>query len=332
MRRKGILKTLVLVAAVLWMAAAASADCVSMVPDEIYMGESACFEVCAGGAYAPWLIGHVQGLVGYPVLVMQPGCDAVSTFCDYECEPPCDPPTTWIPDPDYPNCYYAESACVFLYLCFAHDSLWTLEVYPNQDGCFCVTFDHQLAVELSAGLAATPGDNQVTLTWATASESNNDRFEILRDDRAVASVNGMGNSPVGQTYRWVDADAQNGVLYTYKLVSVDLQGQREVLGTASATPSPAAAATVTEYALYQNYPNPFNPTTSIVFDVVESAPVLLRVFNPMGEAVATLVNSNIGTGRHTVQFDASQFTSGLYFYHIAIGDQYTATRKMLLVK
>ncbi len=67
------------------------------------------------------------------------------------------------------------------------------------------------------------------------------------------------------------------------------------------------------YSLHQNYPNPFNPTTTIEYEIPESAFVTLRVFDVLGREVTTLVNAQQSPGKHTRTFDASRFASGVYF-------------------
>jgi hypothetical protein len=87
----------------------------------------------------------------------------------------------------------------------------------------------------------------------------------------------------------------------------------------------------TEYLLKQNYPNPFNPSTTIRFQLPERSYVVLKVFNVLGEEVATLVNEVVEAGSRWVEFDAKGLASGLYIYRLQAG--YTAlTRKMLLVR
>ncbi len=83
--------------------------------------------------------------------------------------------------------------------------------------------------------------------------------------------------------------------------------------------------------LSQNYPNPFNPTTLISFELPESAEVRLEVFNMLGQSVAVLVDESMSSGAHTVNFDGSQLTSGVYVYRLKSGNQ-TLTQKMTLVK
>lgn len=85
------------------------------------------------------------------------------------------------------------------------------------------------------------------------------------------------------------------------------------------------------YALLQNYPNPFNPTTTIRYALPRRSQVHLTVFNTLGQQVATLVNGEIDSGYHTVQFDASNLASGVYFYRLRAGS-FVASEETALVK
>ena len=88
---------------------------------------------------------------------------------------------------------------------------------------------------------------------------------------------------------------------------------------------------VRDYKLNQNYPNPFNPKTTISFVLTNAGPIKLEVFNTIGEKVATLFNGYTQAGDHKYVFDASDLSSGVYYYTITAGD-YKATKKMVLVK
>jgi hypothetical protein len=86
-----------------------------------------------------------------------------------------------------------------------------------------------------------------------------------------------------------------------------------------------------QFGLDQNYPNPFNPTTSISFTLSENSNATLRVFNLLGQEVATLVNERLSAGAHTYNFDASQLSSGVYIYRLQAENQ-TITKRMTLIK
>jgi len=86
-----------------------------------------------------------------------------------------------------------------------------------------------------------------------------------------------------------------------------------------------------QFALEQNYPNPFNPTTTINFTLASASNVKLIVYNILGQKVATLIDSRLTAGAHTVQFDASKFSTGVYIYSIEAGD-FRSSKKMLLIK
>ena len=86
-----------------------------------------------------------------------------------------------------------------------------------------------------------------------------------------------------------------------------------------------------EYRLEQNYPNPFNPSTNISFSIPKATNVKLVIYDVLGKEITTLVNEFTQAGNHTVKFDASLLSSGVYFYKISAGDFYNVKR-MVLVK
>jgi glucuronoarabinoxylan endo-1,4-beta-xylanase len=83
--------------------------------------------------------------------------------------------------------------------------------------------------------------------------------------------------------------------------------------------------------LHQNYPNPFNPSTIIEFNLPVTSKVTLKVFNILGEEVATLLSASLLLGSHSVTWDASNLASGVYLYRLQAGD-YVETRKMILMR
>jgi len=87
------------------------------------------------------------------------------------------------------------------------------------------------------------------------------------------------------------------------------------------------------FALEQNYPNPFNPTTNIAFTLPERATVSLKVYDIMGREVAAIANNrSFSGGSHTLAFDASSLSSGMYIYRLTTGNGMTLSRKMVIVK
>lgn len=85
------------------------------------------------------------------------------------------------------------------------------------------------------------------------------------------------------------------------------------------------------YSLSQNYPNPFNPSTKINFSIGNSSNVKLTIYNILGQKVATLLNQEMKAGSHSVDFNASRMSSGVYFYGIEAGDV-KIHKKMMLLK
>lgn len=85
------------------------------------------------------------------------------------------------------------------------------------------------------------------------------------------------------------------------------------------------------FELGQNYPNPFNPSTTIRFSVPSSGMVTVKVFDILGKEVATLVNGTLAAGYHMVRFNASNLSSGIYFYSLTAGN-FTQIKKMTLLK
>ncbi len=82
----------------------------------------------------------------------------------------------------------------------------------------------------------------------------------------------------------------------------------------------------------QNYPNPFNPSTQIQFSIPESEWVTLSVFDVIGRKVAEIVNSRLQAGSYNIAFDATNLTSGLYYYRLQAGSSFQDMKKMMIVK
>lgn len=86
------------------------------------------------------------------------------------------------------------------------------------------------------------------------------------------------------------------------------------------------------FNLSQNYPNPFNPESHIQFDIPSAGDVNLTVYDITGREVVTLINNRLNAGRFEVTFDGSKYSSGVYIYKLTLGNSYSATKKMMLLK
>jgi hypothetical protein len=87
-----------------------------------------------------------------------------------------------------------------------------------------------------------------------------------------------------------------------------------------------------EFVLGQNYPNPFNPSTRIQFALPRTGKVEMKVYNVLGQVVATLVNGQYATGKYAVEWNAHQLASGVYFYRLTVDNNVIDTKKMMLLK
>jgi len=92
-----------------------------------------------------------------------------------------------------------------------------------------------------------------------------------------------------------------------------------------------SSATPTKFAVYQNYPNPFNPTTGIKFDVPKNTFVTLKVYDVLGKEVATLIKEEREAGSYNVDWNASFYPSGVYFYKLE-SKGFSETKRMLMIK
>jgi hypothetical protein len=190
-----------------------------------------------------------------------------------------------------------------------------------------------LPVELVSFTATANGMN-TNLHWSTATEINNSGFEIQRrqasDWAKVGFVAGAGTSNSPRNYSYTDSKLSAGS-YAYRLKQIDNNGAFTYGSTVEVAISSAPAA----FALSQNYPNPFNPSTVISYQLAVNSQVTLKVYNMLGQEVATLVNGPQEAGVYTVSFNTSKGTlglsSGVYVYRLQAGS-FISTKKLVLMK
>lgn len=184
-----------------------------------------------------------------------------------------------------------------------------------------------LPVELTSFTARAAG-NVVNLNWETATEVDNNGFDVERNStgtwQKIGFVEGHGTANSPKYYTFTDKFV-TGNKIQYRLRQVDNDGTFEYSNVVEVELAP------TTFSLDQNYPNPFNPTTMIRFSLPTASVVTLNVYNTLGEKVVTLLNGAMESGYHQVPFDAANLPSGLYLYEIKAGE-FSSIKKMLLMK
>ncbi|MBK6915101.1 MAG: hypothetical protein IPH11_16075 [Ignavibacteriales bacterium] len=214
--------------------------------------------------------------------------------------------------------------------------------------------EHIVPVELTF-FTATAELNSVSLNWQTATETNNSGFEIERkqvgspqssvgnqDWNQIAFVPGFGTTAEPKSYSFTDENLSAGT-YQYRLKQLDFDGSFEYSNTVE-----VEINSPTEFTLEQNYPNPFNPTTKIKYTIPSvtlslskgDIPVSLKVFDVLGNEVATLVNEPRQPGSYEVEFNvghAISLSSGVYYYQLRVypvsgAVSFVETKKMILLR
>jgi Secretion system C-terminal sorting domain len=192
-------------------------------------------------------------------------------------------------------------------------------------------YNGPLPVEL-ASFTSSVLNNKVTLNWTTSSEENNSGFGIERSTvngewSTVNFVEGSGNSNSTQSYSYEDRNLTSGK-YRYRLKQIDFNGNFKYYELQNEV----EIGIPDRFELSQNYPNPFNPSTKINFSLPSDSKVSLKIYDISGRLVSTLINNEFKTADyHTIGFNATNLSSGTYFYSIQT-DKNSETKRMVLIK
>jgi photosystem II stability/assembly factor-like uncharacterized protein len=187
-------------------------------------------------------------------------------------------------------------------------------------------------VELSL-FSASVNNNNIFLSWSIETELNNRGFEVERkvstsnDWTSLGFIEGRGTSSEPKTYVYQDFNVNSGISYNYRIRQTDYDGSVTVYNLAETV----TFGTPINFELAQNYPNPFNPSTTITFSIPQKSDVSVKIYDILGNEVTTLVNETREAGRYNVNFNASKYSSGVYFYSIKAGN-FIETKKMNLLK
>jgi hypothetical protein len=193
-----------------------------------------------------------------------------------------------------------------------------------------------IPVELTSFSGSVVQDG-ILLNWTTATELNNQGFDIERSVVAqnwekIGYVPGFGTTTEPKSYSFLDQNVTSGI-YTYRLKQLDFDGSfnyspEVVVEVADAVPS--------DFGLFQNYPNPFNPVTTIQFQVPSASDVSIIIYDMLGKEVKSLFNAQVQPGKYTVEWNGTnnagmKISSGSYIYRMTAGD-FVDVKEMILLK
>ena len=202
----------------------------------------------------------------------------------------------------------------------------------NGDGIYEITIDAQLPTVNAFGFVIGYGQPNVgegTLLWNGGGFGSGRRYYQFITPTKVEDFDGILVSTWPAEPELAVLDWLGGESFGDDPLTVEMAPDYAAI--ARETSSEDFADAPISYSLDQNYPNPFNPTTTIRFTIPEMQDVRLDVYNVLGQRVATLVNTQMTAGTHTVPFDATRLASGMYIYRLQAGE-FVQQRKMMLIK
>lgn len=176
----------------------------------------------------------------------------------------------------------------------------------NHDGLTGGNYSFEVYRQLTT--SSTPGSN-----WTLITTTTNKYF--LDQDITIGSSNFKAYYRVRAKFDDIYSGYSNYNYITYVFLKESKQ-HSEI---------------VTDNSLYENYPNPFNPTTKIKYSILNPSTVSLKVYDSFGREVATLVDETKPEGFYETEFDASNLSSGIYFYQLK-NNNFVDTKKMMLIK
>ncbi len=200
---------------------------------------------------------------------------------------------------------------------------------PTRDTAF-KSWEAVAPVELSS-FTSTVTNKDVKLNWSTSEELNNSGFDIERsvvngEWSKIGNVAGNGTTSDPKNYEFTDRNLNSGK-YNYRLKQIDFNGNFAYYNLSEEI----VIGIPERFSLSQNYPNPFNPTTKIDFALPRDGNVKITVFDNSGKQIAEIVNGFRSAGYHTVEFNAANISSGVYFYKLE-SNEFSKVMKMTIIK
>jgi hypothetical protein len=190
-----------------------------------------------------------------------------------------------------------------------------------------------VTLELLSFTAVLLDNSNIKLDWSTISYADSYGFEVERTDSDTTNWEKIGivesknilNTPVNYTF--LDTSDKLNPILKYRIKSVNADATSTILKEIEVEVENAPLS----FELAQNYPNPFNPSTTISWQTPVGSMQTLKVYDILGNEVATLVNEFMEAGQHEVEFEATNLASGVYVYRLQTAT-FTDTKKMMLLR
>ena len=157
-------------------------------------------------------------------------------------------------------------------------------------------------------------------------KNEDDEVELTPGDSTLTPAITRG----AYVYFWIEEDRSNGIHNPAFAVSI-LKAAIEELGGVVSVDYPKGEAMPQEYRLSQNYPNPFNPTTTIEYTLPKQSMVTITIYDAIGNEIERLYSGEKAPGTYSIQWNAANYASGIYFYKLS-ADAFVQVKKMLLLK
>ncbi len=207
--------------------------------------------------------------------------------------------------------------------------------FPDDEAEFSIKGSSSSMFEANWTQASDTNGNEVTYIWqlSTDAEFNN----------IIVDANTGSQGSFQATFGTLDSlladigiETGGSAIVYHRVIASDgsdqsTSSQRSATMMRGEVTSTEEVTEPHEFALQQNYPNPFNPTTSIKFSLSEASQAVITVYNMLGQEVGVIANDQFSAGQHSVEFDASELSSGIYIYTLEAAGK-TLTKKMTLLK
>ena len=212
-------------------------------------------------------------------------------------------------------------------------NIWLLRTDANGDTIWTKTFGDSNASDAQSGQQTADGGYIIggstnrypysTKFWLIKTDENGDTLwtKYMRDYNSRSEINSI---------QQLSDEGYIATGYQGTMNATDIMLIR--FGYTSSTGISGEKIIIDNYKLQQNYPNPFNPSTTISYSLPYAGVVNIKIYDVLGKKIKTLIDEFQSYGDHTIQFNASNLASGIYFYRLEVGNEIIATKKMLLIR